>query len=82
MRAFGRGRLFGCLSNFHVLAWLASEVDNLPLTQSGLDSLLVALRERSTFEDWAANSSEWASLELIVNAVSGGTHALVPTSCY
>ncbi len=62
------------MSNFHVLAWLAAEVANLPLNQNGLDGLLKTLRERRPVDEWAANCPEWASVEVIVNTVAGGRY--------
>ncbi|VDD76595.1 unnamed protein product [Mesocestoides corti] len=69
--AFGRERVYGCLSNFHVLAWLAGQVNDLPLDQESFDSLLETLRTGKQVDEWAANCPGWASLELIVKTMAG-----------
>ncbi|VDK34879.1 unnamed protein product [Taenia asiatica] len=70
--AYGRDRLYACLNNFHVLAWLAEQVDRLPLDQSSFNSLLATLRAAKSVSEWADSCPAWGSLELILKTLGGG----------
>ncbi|CDS43693.1 nuclear protein localization protein 4 [Echinococcus multilocularis] len=70
--AYGRDRLYGCLNNFHVLAWLAEQVDRLPLDQSSFNSLLATLRAAKSVTEWADNCPAWGSLDLILKTLGAG----------
>lgn len=71
--AYGRERLYGCLNNFHVLAWLAEQVDRLPLDRDSFDSLLTTLRTAKSVSEWADACPAWANLEVILKTLGGAT---------
>lgn len=74
--AYGREKLFGCLNNFHVLAWISGQVDSLPLDKTSFDSLLATLRNRESVSEWADNCPAWSSLELILLTLESGNSPL------
>ncbi|VDL90770.1 unnamed protein product [Schistocephalus solidus] len=82
LSAVGPTNLRTCLSNFHVLAWLAGQVD-LPLnaTAGSFDELLKAVRTDACFGSkseaqsqvarWAASSSQWATIRTMADSLLG-----------
>lgn len=79
--AYGRERLYACLNNFHVLAWLAEQVDRLPLDQSSFNSLLATLRTAKPVAEWADSCPAWGSLELILKTLGGGKLVCYSNNC-
>ncbi|VDL46642.1 unnamed protein product [Hymenolepis diminuta] len=71
--AYGREKLYACLSNFHVLAWLSGQVDSLPLDKRSFNSLLETLKTRGSVSEWAKNCPSWNSLELILQTLESGS---------
>lgn len=79
--AYGREKLYPCLNNFHVLAWLSGQIDSLPLDRQSFNSLLETLKSRGSVSEWAENCSSWNSLELILQTLeSGGASTSMDTS--